>query len=109
MVAASLLFAVLLTLGLASRASSADRPNFASVVLNEVGKGWTRPLVAASEYILDGCLTANSSLESILRRFSTPTPEAQTRPEENRASQSPPEKDPPSEGKENHNGNRPAR
>lgn len=109
MIAASLLFAILLTLGLARPASSANRPNLATVVLKEVGNGWSKPLVAASEYILDGCLTANSSFERALGRFVAEEPDEAVRPRERGASQNTPETATPSKRKENHDGNGPSR
>ena len=105
-IAASLVFAALVTLGAGDILAPADHPKLTAVsrvagaVLKEAGTRGTQTLLGVSEDILDGFLKANRSLESLLGRVGDTKREAPT------ASEAPPPT-PPNERKENPHGSRP--
>jgi hypothetical protein len=105
-IAASLVFAALVTLGAGDILAPADHPKLTAVsrvagaVLKEAGTRGTQTLLGVSEDILDGFLKANRSLESLLGRVGDTKREAPT------ASEAPPPP-PPNERKENPHGSRP--
>lgn len=79
MVAASFLFATVLTLGLGhSLLSPANRPDLstasriAGMVMKDASSRGTRTLLGVGESIFDGCSSANRSLEKLLDGLSEP-------------------------------------
>ncbi len=105
-VAASLVFAVLVTLGAGDVLTPSDHPTLsaasrvAGAVLKEVGTRGTQTLLGAGEGILDGFLKANRTLEDFLGRITEP------KREEQRATEASPPTPPP-ERKETPHGSRP--
>jgi hypothetical protein len=106
MIAASLVFAALVTLGAGDLLAPVDNPKLAAVsgvagaLLKEAGTRGTQTLLGVGEDILDGFLKANRSLESLLGRV------GETKREDPKASDAPAPK-PPNERKENPHGSRP--
>lgn len=106
MIAASLAFAALVTLGAGDILAPADHPKLtaasrvAGAVLREAGTRGTQTLLGVSEDILDGFLKANRSLESLLGRV------GETKREDPKTSDTSAPK-PPNERKENPHGSRP--
>lgn len=105
-VAASLVFAVLVTLGAGDVLTPSDHPKLsaasrvAGAVLKEAGTRGTQTLLGAGEGILDGFLKANRTLEDFLGRITEPKREEPKAPEA-----APPT--PPPERKETPHGSRP--
>ncbi len=109
LVAASLLFATLLTFGLGSFLTPVDRPNLGAVsriagaVLTEAGNRGTQTLLGVGEGIFDGCLEASRTLANLLGRIGDPWRGSRTDP---RVPEASPKTPPPphAQGKENTHG-----
>ena len=109
LVAASLLFATLLTIGLGSFLTPVDRPKLgaasriAGAVLKEAGNRGTQTLLGAGEGIFDGCLEASRTLANLLGRIGDPWWGSRTDP---RAPEASPKTPPtsPKQRKENPHG-----
>jgi hypothetical protein len=108
MIAASLVFAALVTLGAGDLLAPADHPKItavsrvAGVVLREAGTRGTQTLLGVGEDILDGFLKANRSLEALLGRVGEKKREAP-------ANSDAPASTTPNERKETPHGSRPTR
>ena len=78
LVAASLLFATLLTFGLGSFLTPVDRPKLgaasriAGAVLKEAGNRGTQTILGAGEGIFDGCIEASRKLGDLLGHIGDP-------------------------------------
>lgn len=118
MVAASLIFAALLTLGLGGKAvidetslppdlSVASR--MATGALRQAGDRGNQTLLGAGESILQGCLLANRSLENLIERFGHSKSQSSEGSRTPLADSGAPSQPSHPEKKENPHGRRPAR
>jgi len=113
MIAASLFFATVLTLGLGNFGSLGTHPAFSTasrvtgMVLKEAGSRGTQTLLGVGERIFAGCLLANRSLETLLDRIAEPRREASERPPTPKAAPDTPSRTPSTQEKEKAHGSRP--
>jgi hypothetical protein len=117
-VAASLLFAALLTLGLGGKALSdggslpPDLPvvsRMAARALRQAGDRGNQTLLGAGESIVRGCILANRSLENLIERFGTPKSQSSESSRPPSAAPCIPSQPSHPENKENPHGSLPAR
>jgi len=112
MIAASFLFATLLTLGLGHSLVPVDGPDLgaasrlAGAVMKGASSRGTRTLLGAGDTILEGCINANRSLERLLERIGEPRRVSSAAPQTTKEGREHPPQPRSSHGKENPHGSR---